>query len=166
MWSKVILFIISISFVYSASAQQYEGSVELMEINEQTAIFRVESYADKKDDVIEAAKKTLIYKLLYEGVEDFYDGKMLKETDRSQYYLDNLFKGGNKAPYNAFINETQLEGSVENVATGGYKGMVNVVLKYPFLFSTLQTNKIMIDPTEKESDSAPVKKKPPFNINR
>lgn len=104
MWSKIILFIISISFFYSASAQQYEGSAELMEINEQTAIFKVESYAYKKDDVIEVAKKTLIYKLLYEGVEDFYDGKMLKETDRSQYYLDNFFKGGNKAPYNAFID--------------------------------------------------------------
>ena len=165
MWSRIILFIIFISFVYSASAQQYEGSAELMEINEQTAIFKVESYADKKDDVIEVAKKTLIYKLLYEGVEDFYDGKMLKETDRSQYYLDNLFKGGNKAPYNAFIDEAQLEGSVESLPSGSYKGSVNVVLKYPFLFSTLRTNKIMIDPTEEETNSAPVKKKT-FNIKR
>ena len=165
MWSKIILFIISISFVYSALAQQYEGFAELMEINEQTAIFKVESYADKKDDVIEVAKKTLIYKLIYEGVEDFYDGKMLKETDRSQYYLDNLFKGGNKAPYNAFIDGAQLEGDVENLPSGSYKGVVNVVLKYPFLFSTLRTNKIMIDPTEKETESAPVKKKT-FNIKR
>ncbi len=165
MLSRIILLIISISFAYSASAQRYEGSAELMEINEQTAIFKVESYADKKDDVIEVAKKTLIYKLLYEGVEDFYDGKILKETDRSQYYLDNLFKGGNKAPYNAFIDGAQLEGDVENLPSGSFKGFVNVVLKYPFLFSTLRTNKIMIDPTEKETESAPVKKKT-FNIKR
>ncbi len=165
MLSRIILLIISISFAYSASAQRYEGSAELMEINEQTAIFKVESYADKKDDVIEVAKKTLIYKLLYEGVEDFYDGKILKETDRSQYYLDNLFKGGNKAPYNAFIDGAQLEGDVENLPSGSFKGFVNVVLKYPFLFSTLRTNKIMIDPTEKETESAPVKKKT-FDIKR
>lgn len=166
MWSKIILFIISISFVYSALAQQYEGFAELMEINEQTAIFKVESYADKKDDVIEVAKKTLIYKLLYEGVEDFYDGKMLKETDRSQYYLDNFFKGGNKAPYNAFIDGAQLEGDVENLPSGSYKGTVNVVLKYSFLFSTLRTNKIMIDPNEKEVENQPAQKKKTFKINR
>ena len=166
MLSRIILLIISISFAYSASAQQYEGSAELMEINEQTAIFRIESYADKKDDVIEVAKKTLIYKLLYEGIEDFYDGKMLKETDRSQYYLDTFFKGGNKAPYNAFIDGAQLEGDVENLPSGSYKGVVNVVLKYPFLFSTLRTNKIMIDPNEKEVENQPIQKKKTFKINR
>lgn len=162
---RVIFLLISVFFAYSASAQQFVGTAELMEIDEQTAIFRVESNAEKKDDIIETAKMTLLYKLLYEGVEDFYDGKMLKETDRSKYYLDNFFKGGNKAPYNAFIEGAQLEGNVEDTSSGGYRGFVNVVLKYQYLFNTLRTNKIMIDPNETQTQTVSHKKKT-FKIGR
>ena len=125
------------------SAQQNRtGSVELTEVEDNGNIltFLVEGISEKKADVLVSAKETLIYKLLYEGVEGVNDGNKLIEHE-NKYWLTQFFAGKN-APYNAYLQKVVLEGVVQKDGTE-FHGNHILVLNYKALLNALKVNGIV-----------------------
>ena len=100
--------------------------------------------SEKKKDVLEASTKKLFYKLLYEGVEGFNDDQKLVEQEK-KFWLENFFKGGDRAPYNGFVKGVQLDGTIETLPTKEYRGFANVVVNYESLIRTLKINHLIVD---------------------
>lgn len=125
-----------------AQDKVYTGKVEVIDIeeNEKAVTFHVEGLADKKKDVIEAAKKTVFYKLFFEGVEGLNEDEKLVKRE-NKFWLDNFFKG-DRAPYNGYVAGAQLEGEVKELAYGEYQGFVNVIVNYKALILELDRNKL------------------------
>ncbi len=157
---KLFLFltlVIGIAFNMGAQVKSV-GEVELLEIDETTATFRAEGLSDKKKDVIDAATRNLFYKLLYEGVEGFNDDQKLVEQEK-KFWLENFFKGGDKAPYNGFVKGVQLEGPVTELPSKEYRGFVNIVVNYESLIRTLKINHLILDQAYQKVDTTPKPKR-------
>lgn len=154
----LLLAFIQASTIFTLRAQEkLTGQVELLEIDETTATFRSEGFSAKKKDMIETAKKTVFYKLFYEGVEGFNEDKKLIENE-NLYWEENFFKG-DRAPYHAFVKGAQLGGEVEQLPTGEYHGFANVVINYEALIRTMKINKLIIDENAPIDEPAPKPKK-------
>ncbi|MCD7898464.1 MAG: hypothetical protein LUH22_00890 [Bacteroides sp.] len=157
----LLFVLICLSILLPLNAQEkFIGEVELLELDEKTATFRAEGFAEKKKDVLDAAKKTVFYKLFYEGVEGFNNDQKLVEQEK-KFWLENFFKGS-KAPYNGFVKGAQLEGKVDETPTGEYTGFANVVVNYESLIRTMKINQVIIDentlPKKEETTEKPRRK--------
>lgn len=151
-----LLLLTCLGISLSSQAQEkFIGQVELLELDETTATFRVEGIAAKKKDVLDVAKKTVFYKLFYEGVEGINDDRKLVEQEK-KYWLENFFRG-NKAPYNGFVKGAQLEGKTEVIPTGEYRSFANVVIHHESLIRTMKINGVITneDAPKKEKEPAP-----------
>lgn len=153
----LLAFILGSTFISLRAQEKLTGQVELLEIDEATATFHSEGFSGKKKDVIEAAKKTVFYKLFHEGIEGFNDDKKLIENE-NQYWLENFFKG-EKAPYHGFVKGAQPEGDIEELPTGEYHGFANIVINYEALIRTLKINKLIIDENAPVEETVPKPKK-------
>ena len=142
---QLFFFLLLVGLSCSLHAQyKGVGEVELLELDETTATFRAEGLSDKMKGVLEAATKNLFYKLFYEGVEGFNDDQKLVEQEK-KFWLDNFFKGGDRAPYNGFVKGIQLDGAIETLPTKEYRGFANIVVNYESLIRTLKINHIIVD---------------------
>lgn len=133
------------------------GQVELLELDETTATFRAEAFAEKKKEVLEVAQMTVFYKLFYEGIEGFNEDRKLVEHE-NKYWLENFFKG-DRAPYHGFVKGAQLEGEVDRRSTGEYHGFANVVIHYEALIRTLEINELIIDKNAPPKEETPKPKR-------
>lgn len=156
---KVYLLGIFITLVSTLKAQY---QVELLELDETTAIFRVEASSEKKKEILDNAKQNVFRKLFYEGVEDFNGGNKIIETE-NKYWLTNFFKGSD-APYNGFVKGAQLEAEPSKLVTGQFHGFVNVVVNYSLLMRTLEINQL-INRDESKDTLSIQKPKRKFGIN-
>ncbi len=150
------LLVILLSFCIGlpvAAQDKPAGTVELIELDSSIATFHVECFAHKKKDIIESAQITTLYKLLYEGVEGFNEDRKLIENE-NKYWLESFFKGKN-APYIGYVKGTRLEGEVEELPTGQYRGFAIVSVNYDSLIRTLKINKIIIDENASEEKVEP-----------
>lgn len=144
----------------SVSAQtKFDGQVELLELDDNTATFRAEGVAEKKKEVIEVAKMAVFRKLFYTGVEGFNDDKQLVER-KNKYWLDNFFAGEERAPYNAFVKGAQLDGDIDRLPTGEYHGYANVIVNTEFLIRMMETNGVIgtekaAEPVKSDSSGKP-----------
>lgn len=153
----LLAFVLGSTFLSLRAQETLTGQVELLEIDETTATFRSEGFSGKKKGVIDAAKKTVFYKLFYEGVEGFNEDKKLIENE-NLYWQENFFKG-DRAPYNAFVKGAQPEGEVNELPTGEFHGFANIIINYEALIRTLKINKLIIDENEPIEKPAPKPKK-------
>ncbi len=140
--SLLLLFLFFFPVYVSFSQVNHTGNVELIDMSDDSSIltFSVEGVAARKGDVEKAAKETLFYKLLYEGVEGVNEGEKLIQHEK-KYWLDNFFEGKNNVPYNRYIKGIEQEGAVVKEGND-YKGTYNIVLNMKGLIKELKLNGI------------------------
>ncbi len=155
-----IIFLLAVAA--RATAQEREafgGAVEVMGIEGSQVTFSSIGIATDEDDVLVNAERNLFQKILYDGVEDYNDGKPLAE--RNADVLKSFFhakhqkefagiKTGkkdvkNSLAYHAYVVKSQLDGKPKKNVEDKYEGAAIIVVNHYALCKYLRENKVILD---------------------
>ena len=117
----------------SAGAQNKREKIELLVMEENTAIFSAEGFAANKKDAIENATKATLHRLLYDGVQDFNGGDPIVVSGQgTNIWLNGFFEG--KLPaYKTFVGDVELVGDFNTSPSGEVHCTTNVIIKHALL---------------------------------
>ena len=119
--------------VLSAGAQNNREKVELLLMEENTAVFSSDGFASNKKDALENATKAAFRRLLYDGVHDFNGGDpIVVSGQETNIWLKEFFNGKQPA-YKAFVDGVELVGDFSTSPSGEICCTANIVVKYTLL---------------------------------
>ena len=113
----------------SAFAEDNRDKVEVLVVEENVAIFSAEGYASNKKEAILNAIKSVMYRLLYDGVEDFNDGSPIVASGHgTNLWLKNFFDGEMPA-YKNLVGGIELV-DMDKSPSGEVHCKTNVIVRY------------------------------------
>lgn len=149
MYKKSILcIIVCLLAIMPASAQYSKNRVALLDMDATTSVFYAEGFGKDRNDALENARKATLYKIMYEGVEDFNNNTPVvasSDYQRTNIWLRDFFTGDgkNSAPYKAFLGDVELVGDYMKNAANEYSCIANVVIKHEMLFRQAGSQGVM-----------------------
>lgn len=130
MTKPLYIAIICLLAALTAGAQTRREKVELLVVEENTAIFCAEGFASSKKEALENAKKATLRQLLYDGVQDFNEGEPIVLSGHETNLWLNEFFDGKQPAYKAFVSDVELVGDFITSPSGEVSCTANVVIKH------------------------------------
>jgi hypothetical protein len=141
-------------------AQTNREKIELLVVEENTAIFSAEGYAATKKDAVENATKAVLQRLLYDGVQDFNGGNPIVVSGQGTNLWLNEFFDGKIPTYKNFVGDVELVGDFDNTPSGEVHCNTNVIIKHTLLMQRAAAQGVTGEPRQSQPDADSQTKKP------
>ncbi|MBP5764075.1 MAG: hypothetical protein J6W47_03105 [Bacteroidales bacterium] len=145
----LVIFLFSVSACW---AENYPDMVTLESSENQSATFLSLGEAQKKDDVLENASKSLFHTLFYIGVEGINEGQPLVSKE-NVLYTNSFFNSSRR-----FANYVTSSEEAEKPKKQGdrFRGNCRISLNMGRLLHDMQTNKVYLPQGAKAKEEEPV----------
>lgn len=144
----------------SAGAQDNREKIELLVMEENSAIFSAEGFAANKKDAVENAIKAVLHRLLYDGVGDFNGGDPIVVSGQGTNLWLNEFFDGKLPTYKTFVGDVELVGDFDSSPTGEVHCNTNVIIKHALLMQRAAAQGVTGDPQPESQTPNSQTKKP------
>lgn len=147
---RLLCIIATLSASLATFAQEYRGSVSLLEFDGKTALFAAEGVSSKKGDILRNAEETIFDLLLYTGIDGINDSRPLMNKPREQLKTKDFAVNFFKKRMHAYLKQ---DASGKNVlseplgqaiqVSAGYSCVYLIPIKYNVLIRDLKTEGLL-----------------------
>ena len=138
-----VLLLVFAGLSVNAQITPFRGDVEVIELSpDSTFVFQVTCSSLKKDELKTLAEKTVLYALLFDGVEGVNDDEKLVHRENRKYFENFFYTKDKLSPHQRFILGTQLEGKPAKQDNEEFKATFSVSVKYKALCREMRLQKL------------------------